>query len=138
MTKYATTKIEMFQSVIAIVEGSETPENVKNELVERLNHEIELISKKKTSKANEEKVALDKGLTALILEVLADGKAYTVSEIQAKNPGLSVTAGISNSKVTSLLGKLVTANRVARIKDKKKSLYSLVIEEVETEENPAE
>lgn len=123
MTKYNTTKVEMFNTVITIVEGSEAPN--KAELVERLKHEIELISKKSTSKANTAKVEADKALSELILNVLADGGNYTVSEIQAKEPQLSVTAGISNSKVTSLLTKLVTAEKVTRVKDKKKSLYSL-------------
>lgn len=123
MTKYNTTKVEMFNAVIAIVEGSEAPN--KDELVERLKHEIELISKKSTSKANAEKAKADEALSELILGVLANGGSYTVSEIQAKEPKLSVTAGISNSKVTSLLSKLVTAEKVTRVKDKKKSLYSI-------------
>lgn len=124
MTKYTTTKAEMFATVISIVETSEAPN--KEELVERLKHEIELISKKSTSKANEEKAKADNALIEKIKETLADGTAKTVSEIQVANPDLSVAAGISNSKVTSLLGKLVTAGEVTRVKDKRKSLYSLV------------
>ena len=123
MTKYTTTKAEMFATVISIVEASEAPN--KEELVERLNHEIALLSKKTTSKASLEKAETDKTLTGFILGVLMEGGAYTVSEIQAKCPELSVTAGISNSKVTSLLGKMVTAGTVTRVKDKKKSLYSM-------------
>lgn len=123
MTKYTTTKAEMFATVISIVETSETPN--KEELIERLNHEIELISKKSTSKASAAKIEADKILADKIKETLADGKARTVSEIQAANPDLSVAVGISNSKITSLLTKLVALGEVIRAKDKKKSLYSL-------------
>lgn len=132
--KYDTTKAEMFAKVISIIESTDDP--AKDELIERLNHEIEFVNKKKTSKASEEKANADKALTEIILEVLAEKSALTVSEIQAQRPELSVTAGISNSKVTSLLGKLVTSGTVSRAKDKKKSLYSLVT--VEVEEDPAE
>lgn len=123
MTKYTTTKAEMFATVISIVEVSENPN--KEELIERLKHEIELLSKKSTSKASVEKAKADKALIEKIKETLADGKARTVSEIQAANPELSVAVGISNSKVTSLLTKLVATGEVIKAKDKKKSLYSL-------------
>lgn len=134
---YTVTKANMFKTLIEILNAIEIPEEIatnygdkkpdtaKEELIERLNREIELLSKKSTSKASTEKAAADKTLTEFILGVLAEGGAYTVSEIQAKCPELSVTAGISNSKVTSLLGKLVTAGLVTRAKDKKKSLYSI-------------
>lgn len=123
MTKYTTTKAEMFATVVSIIETVEVPN--KEELIERLNHEIELLSKKSTSKASVEKAKTDKTLTEFILGVLTEGGAYTVSEIQAKCPELSVAVGISNSKVTSLLTKLVATGEVTRVKDKKKSLYSL-------------
>lgn len=123
MTKYNTTKAEMFATVIAIVEGS-NHEN-KAALIERLNHEVELISKKSTSKASAEKAAFNEKLSDIILEVLTDNKARTVSEIQTADTRLSLAEGISNSKVTSLLGALVKAGKVIRVMDKKKSYYSL-------------
>ncbi len=137
MTKYTTTKATMFTTIIDILNaveipaeiaatyGDSKPDKAKEELIERLNHEIALLSKKTTSKANTEKAKADNALIEKIKETLADGTAKTVSEIQVANPDLSVAAGISNSKVTSLLGKLVTAGEVTRVKDKKKSLYSL-------------
>lgn len=121
MKKYNTTKKEMFATVIAIVEGSEHPN--KAELVERLNHEIELTSRKSSGEKAQAKATEDSRLMDLVLGVLADGKARTVSEIQACDTNLSVAVGISNSKVTSLLGKLLVADKVTRIQDKRKSLY---------------
>lgn len=122
-TTYTTTRVEMFNAVIDIVNASENPN--KAELVERLNHEIELISKKSTSKVNAEKAKINESLTELIKNTLADGKARTVSEIQMTCPELSLANGISNSKVTSLLGAMVKAGIAVRAMDKKKSYYSL-------------
>ena len=122
------TKKELFATLITLVENVDLPEVItatKEELVEKLEHEIELVSKKSTSKASLAKAKADKELTEKIKEVLADGTAKTVSEIQIANPDLSVAAGISNSKVTSLLTKLVATGEVIKAKDKKKSLYSL-------------
>lgn len=123
MTKYNTTKAQMFATVIAIVEASEAPN--KAELVERLNHEVELITKKSTSKANTEKTERDKALTEIVLAVLADNVARTVTEIQTAEARLSLAEGVSNSKVTALLRPLVESGKVVRTQDKKKSYYSL-------------
>lgn len=121
MAKYSTTKAQMFTAVIEIVKASDVAN--KAELVERLEHEIELTSRKSNGEKAKAKAEEDERLMGLILDVLADGKARTVSEIQAQRTELSVSAGISNSKVTSLLGKLLVAEQVTRIQDKRKSLY---------------
>lgn len=123
MTKYTTTKKEMFETVIAIVNASD--HKSKDEIIERLNHEIELISKKSTSKASAEKIERDKALSQIILDVLADNTARTITEIQTANAELSLTNGVSNSKVTALLRPLVESGKVIRAQDKKKSYYSL-------------
>ena len=132
MKKYTTTKKEMFAQVIAIIEASDSPK--KEELIERINHEIELVSKSRTTgEKAQAKAAEDERLTNLILDVLADGKARSVSEIQKENPDLSLNAGINTSKVTSLVIKAVNKGILKAVKDKKKTYYSIV-----TEENPAE
>lgn len=133
--KYTTTKAQMFAQVIDIINGSNA-EN-KGELIERINHEIELATKPRTSgeKAKEKEKA-DEALTNLILATLANSdKALCVSEIQAAEPKLAVTAGINTSKVTALITKAVNAEKVVKIKDKKKTLYTLP---AEVEEEPAE
>lgn len=140
MKKYATTKKEMFTEVIAIIEASEAPN--KAELIERIEHEIYLATKtrgsgeKATAKAEE-----DKRLTNLILEVLADGEYRTISEIQAKQPELGITAGINTSKVTALATKAVDTGLIEKIKDKKKTYYFIPADtetDEDIEENPAE
>lgn len=124
MKKYETTKKEMFATVIAIVEGSDASN--KEELIERLNHEIELVSKSRTTgEKAQAKAENDKLLTDLIIAVLAENTMLTVSEIQAKEPKLSITKGINTSKVTALLTKAVNAGIVERVKDKKKTYYGL-------------
>lgn len=137
MKKYTTTKKEMFAEVINIINASDSPK--KDELVERINHEIELCSKSRsTGEKAQAKAAEDERLTNLILDVLADGKPRTVSEVQAAEPQLCINDGVNTSKVTSLLGIAVNKGLVTKAKDKKKTYYSIPEETEETEATPAE
>jgi DNA-binding transcriptional regulator GbsR (MarR family) len=116
------TKKDLFERVISIVKASQDAH--KNEIVDRLNHEIELISKK--SAVNPAKVEADEKIKNAVLAVLGQGKPMTVSDIQNANPDLSLSAGISNSKVTSILTKLKNDNVVDRIRENGKSYYTMM------------
>ena len=117
------TKKEMFGRLIEIVEGANV-EDV-DEIVEFLNHEIELVSKKrsgqtKTQKANE-------GLVEVVYNAIAEaGKAITVTELFeiVKNDEIK-----SAQKTSALVKKLVDAGRISREEIKKKAYFSVAIAE---------
>ena len=113
------TKKEMFGRLIEIVEGANV-EDV-NAIVEFLNHEIELVSKKrntqtKTQKANE-------GLVEVVYNAIAEaGKAVTVTELFeiVKNDEIK-----SAQKTSALVKKLVDAGRIARTEEKGKAYFTI-------------
>ena len=106
------TKKEMFGRLIEVVKGANVED--ANAMVEFLNHEIELVSKKrntqtKTQKANE-------GLVEVVYNAIAEaGKAVTVTELFeiVKNDEIK-----SAQKTSALVKKLVDARRVARTEEK--------------------
>ena len=113
------TKKEMFGRLIKIVEGANV-EDV-DAIVEFLNHEIELVSKKrsgqtKTQKANE-------GLIEVIYNAIAEaGKAVTVTELFGITKSDEIT---SAQKVSALVKKLVDAGRIARTEEKNKAYFTI-------------
>ena len=113
------TKKEMFGRLIEIVEGANV-EDV-DAIVKFLNHEIELVSKKrngqtKTQKANE-------GLIEVIYNAIAEaGKAVTVTELFGMTKSDEIT---SAQKVSALVKKLVDAKRIAREEIKNKAYFTI-------------
>ena len=113
------TKKEMFGRLIEIVEGANVEDTAA--LVEFLNHEIELISKKrngqtKTQKANE-------GLIDIIYNAIAEcGKPITITELFEIVKSDEIT---SPQKVSALVKKLVDAGTVSREEIKKKAYFTI-------------
>ena len=95
----------------------------RTDLVEFVDHEIELLNKKRanggmtaTQKANED-------VKANIIKALIDiARPVTISELQGENAGM---AEFSNQKLSALLKQLVDANTVVRTVDKKKAYFSV-------------
>jgi hypothetical protein len=120
------TKREKFELLLTYVQQNEVEfENLSNEeTVEFLEHEIEILSKKHSTKsakatADEEKNA---EFREIILEVLSSGEAMTITEIQKSNEELGA---ITNQKITHLLRKMIDDEVVVRILDKKKACYKM-------------
>ena len=97
-------------------------------LVEFIDHEIELLDKKKSNgnaKANEK---MDSQVTLVYNALVSVGRAVTASELIAETD-LSALANeegvVSTAKVTSYLQKLLPTGKVANYKDKKKSYYKV-------------
>ena len=113
------TKKEMFGRLIEVVKGANVED--ANAMVEFLNHEIELVSKKrngqtKTQKANE-------GLIEVIYNAIAEaGKAVTVTELFGMTKSDEIT---SAQKVSALVKKLVDAGRIAREEIKGKAYFTI-------------
>ena len=125
MTKKMTKK-EMFAVVVEVVENTTSvPAERKAEMVEFLNHEIELLNKKSSksgqTKTQKENVLLMEQLVVALSEMK---KPVTISEFQ----GLSTSevATLSNQKLSALLKKLVESGKVVKTVEKKKSYFSVV------------
>lgn len=147
--KYTVKKADMFRALIMITGAATITEDIakaygnttdgekiRSELIERLNHEIELCTKSRsTGEKAQAKAAEDERLTELIINVLSDDKPRTISEIQAAEPQLSINAGVNTSKVTYLCGKAVNSGALVAAKDKKKTYYGIPkAEEIEETE----
>ncbi len=118
------TKKDNFTAIKAFLEANGANET----LIGAIDHELELLAKRadKPSKT-EEQVNADKALMDEILAVLADGAPKTVSDMQKFNTALSLNAGVSCSKITSLLTRTLIPNgKVKREVIKRKAYYSLI------------
>jgi HSP90 family molecular chaperone len=122
MTKKLTKK-EMFAMVIEVVNGVEV-EN-REEMLNFLNHEVELLNKK-SSKSGETKTQKEnKVLMEQLKEALAEMTSpVTISEFQEKSTHEIAT--LSNQKLSALLKKLVESEEVVKTSEKKKSYFALV------------
>ena len=113
------TKRDYFSKLIEIVEDA----NIDNsaEIVDFLNHEIELLKKKSNVKTKTQKE--NEVLMEVVFNALAEvGKPVTVSELMEANEEVGV---MKNQKVSALLKKLKEDERVVRVEDKKKAYFSI-------------
>ena len=109
------TKKEMFTMIKAQVKDNA-------EMVAFIDHEIELLDKKASSKKATKTQEANVGIKSTILAVLGGGKSMTVTEMQ----GASAELGeLSNQKVSALVRQLVEAGEVVKTIDKKVSRFSL-------------
>lgn len=113
------TKRDMFAELKVIAETAG-----RNDLVEFINHEVELLAKKSSKKAKPE----NEGMYKEVITVLGTfDKPVTVSEILAS--GMLDIAKYSNQRITALLKKGIENDEVVKVTDKKKSLFSIKSEE---------
>ena len=115
------TKREKFEMLKALVADNEM-------LVEFIDHEIELLDKKKSNgnaKANEK---MEKSVELVYNALVGMGKAVSVSELIAEND-LSAIANelnvVSTQKVSAYLNKLVASGKVVKFTDKKKTYFKV-------------
>lgn len=112
------TKKDYFRELAKVVSGSGVENEI--ELIDFINRQVELLSKKssvKTKAQKENEVIIERVYEALV----RIAKPVTVSELQADEE----MAEYSNQKLSALLKKLVDTNRVIRTQDKKKSYFSV-------------
>ena len=116
------TKREFFGEIREIVKEN-------TELVEFIDHELELLDKKtsaKSTKVNTEQVELMGKIVNALNKI---GRSVTISELQKENAEM---AEYSNQKLSAMLKKLVDNKQVTKMIDKKKS-YFMVAETPEVE-----
>lgn len=115
------TKKERFEMIKEIVLNANVED--KNEMIEFINREIELLNKKRTSGSKTAKQKENDELAEKLYEVLAEiGRPVTVSELQKENDEFGA---LSNQKVSALMKMLKSAGRVVRVDDKKKAYFSI-------------
>jgi hypothetical protein len=110
------TKKDRFNELLAIEEVAQN-----EELVAFINHEIELLSKKRSSSKKKVNEA-NEVLKTEILKVLEGSEPLKVTEILARG---EFSADTSNQKITAMLRQLVAEEKVEKFVDKKVSLYGL-------------
>ena len=116
------TKREFFGEIREIVKEN-------TELVEFIDHELELLDKKtsaKSTKVNTEQVELMGKIVNALNKI---GRSVTISELQKENAEM---AEYSNQKLSAMLKKLVDNKQVTKMIDKKKS-YFMIAETPEVE-----
>lgn len=113
------TKRDYFAKLVEVVENAGVANEV--ELVNFLNHEVELLSRKSNVKTKAQKE--NEALVEVVYEALVRvGRPVTVTELQGADEAVGE---MSNQKVSALLKKLVDAERVNKVVDKKKSYFSV-------------
>lgn len=112
------TKREYYGMILGMAEVQE-----RQDLVDFINHEIELLDKKATSKKPTKIQVENENIKGLIIEGLENlGKPVTISELQESDENL---ANLSNQKISALLTQLIKDNKVVRVEDKRKAYFSL-------------
>lgn len=121
MTEKKMTKAMWFEEIINVVKASEYER--ADEAVAMLEHEIELLGKKKNSGTkSKSQIENDAIMERIELELASLGKAVTISEFQKEVPEM---AQYSNQKLSSLFKKLVDAEKAVKTTEKKKSYFSI-------------
>ena len=119
------TKKEMFVAIREVVADNA-------DMVEFINHEIELLSRKSASPKKPTKAQVEnEGYKADILVVLSDADApLTIKELQASCPSIEALTG---QRVSALLTQLRKGGQVKRDYVKKVAYFSLGSEAAEEE-----
>lgn len=122
------TKSELFKNAIAVIETTSV-EN-KAELIEGLNHEVELLARKASTPRKPTKTQLEnEGLKDAIFTFLSySNTPQTIKEITTGVEGLT---DLSNQRVTHLLTALRNEGKVKRTVVKKVPYYEIGTEEKE-------
>ena len=122
------TKSELFKNAIAVIETTSV-EN-KAELIEGLNHEVELLARKastprKPTKTQLENIELKEAIFGYLNE---EDEPRTIKSI---TESLDMLDGLSNQRVTHLLTALRNEGKVKRTVVKKVPYYEIGTEEKE-------
>lgn len=115
------TKKENFMRVIEVLESKGL-----TDLVEVMQHEIELIEKKSANKTQTKTQKENEVVKELILQALAKmDRPVTITELLAESPEVAKATGNSNQKASALITQLKKAELVVRTQEGKKALFSI-------------
>lgn len=116
------TKRDYFNQVLAIVENAK--ENIENyeDVKNFVEHEIELLNKKKSNTKPKKTQVENEKIKARILEVLTEvNEVMTISELMTAD-GLE---NYSNQKLSALANQLVKEEKVVKTSVKKVSYFKI-------------
>jgi len=115
------TKKENFMRVIEVLESKGL-----TDLVEVMQHEIDLIEKKASNKTATKTQKENEGTKELILRELARiDRPVTITELISESIEIAKVTGGSNQKVSALMTQLKKAELVVRTQDGKKAMFSI-------------
>lgn len=124
MATARTTKKDNFNEIRTILEGVNRPD-----LVQVIDHELELLEKKASSRKPTKTQVANAELTEALLEVLEGSfDPLTILEIQDKDGRLKALEDgtpISNQRMSALLRPLVANGTVIRTEEKRKARFAL-------------
>ena len=115
------TKRDYFKMILEVVEGNE-------QLTEFVNHELELLDKKASSKSMTSNQKENEQIKARIVQALVElGRPVTITELQANNGEMAQS---SNQKLSALIKQMVRSEdnpngEITRAMDKKKAYFSI-------------
>ena len=119
------TKLTKAQKFAMLKEIPAVKENAT--LVEFIDHELELLAKKNSAdkKPTAQQTAND-GIKAEILEGMAEGKLYTITDLIKEIPAC---ADLTNQRVSALVRQLIANGSVERVEEKRKAYFRKVVTE---------
>ena len=119
------TKLTKAQKFAMLKEIPAVKENAT--LVEFIDHELELLAKKNSAdkKPTAQQTAND-GIKAEILEGMAEGKLYTITDLIKEIPAC---ADLTNQRVSTLIRQLMANGSVERVEEKRKAYFRKVVTE---------
>lgn len=95
--------------------------NSNSVYVDFLTHELELLSKKRSRKVDENKLAENEMIKSVVLEILSNFKG-TVTEISKRDERLS---DFSTQRIISAIKPIISDGSIVKTTEKGKSIYSL-------------
>jgi len=107
------TKVEMFEAIKAVVVDNA-------EMVDFINHEIELVQKRNSRKLSKptKKQTENLAIKEAIKDMLANADGMTATEV-------ATAVNVSPAKATALLTQLVKAEEIKRTVEKKVARFSI-------------
>ena len=134
----------MFEKVVEIVKASKEKAAIKEEIIEKLNKEIEIVSKKKTpTKKEAVRKAQNEKFSEIILDILEADKGWmNIDEIKSHKDFVEEAKkeqidNFSTQRVSSILRELINEEFIEKKMIKKKTCYKLIeTKPIEGEEVP--
>lgn len=146
MTKAKFTKKEMFNALIAKIavddvfkiEYGDSLFNIVTgaKMIQMLEHEIELLNRKRTSKKDAEKEAMREHYKQIVYDIISkEEKPICIADIQSKNKEL---AELKNQAISYVLGMLVDDGMVYRTTIKRRVHFTTDITKVKDKQKKEE
>ena len=122
MAEKKITKRERYTELLGLSDVMARPE-----LVEFIEHELELLARKNTTSTGEKKMSAvqkaNEELKASIYDEMEENRLYTVTEMTKELPCCD---GLSTSKVSAMVTQMKDAGLVAKTVEKRKTYYSKI------------